>query len=495
VILPYNSKRQLYINLFNPRKKQEIIVSHFGKEILAQRISNVIFERNGKLGSDACEILASAVDAVDPYQCVLNTVKIFDDRMDIDDQSCSLDQIGRIFVIGFGKSAVPMAKAMIDLLGENITKAAVITKDKKFLEADGYKGLLVVHLGGHPVPSSASIQATTALLDGLPPLAGNDLVLVLISGGGSALFTKPMKGVPLDDMQRLTEVLLKCGADINEINTLRKHLDQVKGGRLAERLAPALVKTLILSDVIGDPLDMIASGPTVPDPTTYADTLSIIEKYNVKTQIPKSVLNYLQSGLQNQEPETPKKGQISEERVQNFLIGTNIKALEAGRKCAEEFGYNSLILSSHLTGHTGDVAEFLSGIIRSEFAYNRPVKRPVCLLFGGETTVSVTGKGLGGRNQDLVLKMVRRIRGQMGVLFVSFATDGDDGPTDAAGAVCDGQLYDEAVKEHHIDIGQYIADCDSYHFHQKLGSLIKTGSTGTNVNDIILIMVGHLNTN
>lgn len=457
--------------------------------VLANKMDNVVFNRNGKLGEDARKILNSAINAVDPYQCVLNKINLMDETIVMDGNRLSLKQTGRIFVIGIGKSAVPMAKAIIDLMATRISKAVVITKDKKFLEANGYKECLEVHLGGHPVPSMASISATKSVFDSLPSLNANDLVFVLISGGGSALFTQPVEGVSLEDMQKLTKVLLKCGADINEINTLRKHLDQVKGGRLADRLQPALVRTLILSDVIGDPLDMIASGPTVPDPTTYEDARGIVEKYDVKSLIPKSILTFLSNGLLGQEPETLKEGSISPDRVQNLLIGTNFKALEAGRKCAQALGYNSLIISSYMTGKTDEVAEFLDGIIQTEMAYDQPIKRPLCFLFGGETTVNVRGEGLGGRNQDLALKMAQRIRKQPGLLFISFATDGDDGPTDAAGAVCDGLVYDEAEAVYHMDVQTYISDNDSYHFHQKIGSLIKTGSTGTNVNDIILIMI------
>ena len=458
------------------------------RDALFLKMNNVVFERNGRLGEDARKILVSAIKAVDPYACILDNVKQSNGKLSIGGQKLVLDQLDQIFVIGLGKSAVPMAKGIIDVLDTRLSSAVVITKDKKYLEANGYKNRLMVHLGGHPVPTSASIQGTEALLESLPPLKENDLVLVLISGGGSALFTQPVSDVTLDDMQALTQVLLKCGANINEINTLRKHLDQVKGGQLALRLQPAKVKTLILSDVIGDPLDMIASGPTVPDPTTFAEALRIIKKYNVKSLIPSSIWSYLSKGKDGREPETPKSGDISFEKVQNILIGTNIKALDAGRNCAQDLGYHSLIISSHLTGRTETVAEFLSGIIKTEIGTNQPMKSPWCLLFGGETTVNVQGQGLGGRNQDLVLRMVESLRKLEGILFVSFATDGDDGPTDAAGAVCDGLVFDEAEIDHQMNTKHYIAENDSYHFHQKIGSLIKTGSTGTNVNDLILIL-------
>lgn len=463
-------------------------MDHQNKSELFNKMNNPVFKRNDELGKDARKILNAAIQAVDPYRCVLNTIRVDNNQLIIEDQQISLDEFARIFTIGFGKSAVLMAKGLIDIFGPRLDSAFVITKDKKFLAANGYHNKLIVKLGGHPVPSEDSIDGTKALLNSLPPLKCNDLVLILISGGGSALFTQPVDGVTLEDFQILTQSLLKCGADINEINTLRKHLDHVKGGRLAIKLKPAMVKTLILSDVIGDPLDMIASGPTVPDPTTFCDALAIIEKYQIKKQVPSSIFKYLNKGRQGQIPETPKFGDISPKRVQNFLIGTNFIALDAGRNYAEGLGYHTLILSSHLTGKTENVAEFLDGIIKTEMVNEKPVENPWCLLFGGETTVTITGQGLGGRNQDLALKMVEKIKGTKEVLFVSFATDGDDGPTDAAGAVCDGLVFSDSEKIDGLNLYQHIADNDSYNFHKEVGGLIKTGSTGTNVNDLILII-------
>ena len=454
----------------------------------ADRIVNRVLDRNKRLGSDACEILAHAVQAVDPYACIFKTIQLNDETLIIGKKLIPLDHINRIYLIGFGKASVPMARALLDKLGEKILKAAVITKDERFhVEQDGCERL-VVYLGGHPVPTKESINATRLVLSGLPELTENDLVLVVISGGGSALFTDPVDDVSLDDMQKLTQVLLNCGADIVEINTLRKHLDLVKGGRLAARLMPASVESLILSDVIGDRLDMIASGPTVEDPTTYHDALKILAKYDLIKKIPGCILTSLEKGRDGQIPETLKPGQLPPGRLDHHLVGTNFIAAEAARRHAHALGYHTVIISTHLSGRTNQLAGFLSGVLQTQWLYDHPVDKPACLIFGGEPTVNVIGDGLGGRNMDLTLRMVKELDGKQGVLFISFATDGDDGPTDAAGAVTDGLVLRDGTQRFGLEIDQFIAHNDSYHYFDKVGGLIKTGATGTNVNDLILML-------
>lgn len=450
---------------------------------------NRILDRNGILGEDACSIMAAAIEAVDPYVCVNSYIKLSDQNVYFGNQVIEVDRFKRVILIGFGKASVPMANALIDIFGEKISYAAVITKDKRFLVDEDYQRKLQIHLGGHPIPTGESIAATVAILDRLQDLTENDLVLVVISGGGSALFMNPIARVTLNDFQVMTEALLKSGADIHEINTLRKHLDLVKGGRLAMMLKPACVHTFILSDVIGDRLDMIASGPTVPDPTTYREALDIIEKYDLESKVPQSILKILEKGSNGDLPETLKEGEFSEKRVHNHLVGTNIKAAEAAKQQADYLGYHSLIISSHLTGDTKDVAKFLDGIIQTELWHGHPARRPACLIIGGETTVEVKGEGLGGRNQDLVLRMVRRISGKPGILVVSLATDGEDGPTDAAGAACDGLVLGDGTEKLGLNIDTYIENNNSYVYLDELGCLIKTGSTGTNVNDLVIILV------
>lgn len=451
---------------------------------------NLVLQRNGKLGLDACEIMNAAIEAVDPYQSVIAHISLSGEKFFVGENIYFSDDFQRMFVVGFGKASVPMAKSLIDLFGEKITNAKVITKDEKFLSENGYQDKLEIFLAGHPIPNSDSVESTQLILDGLPQLTENDLVWVVVSGGGSALFTKPIKNVSLDALQKTTDLLLRSGADIQEINTVRKHLDQVKGGRLALQLHPAEVQTLILSDVIGDRLDMIASGPTVPDPTYYGDALDVIRKYQLDDKIPHSILDSLEEGASGKLSETLKPGDPRNVRLENRLVGTNIKAAVSARNYAEELGYQSLIVSSHLTGKTGDVAEFLDGIIQTELKHQQPVARPACLLFGGETTVEVKGDGLGGRNQDLALKMVSRLVDCPETLFISLATDGEDGPTDAAGAVVDQNVFNGATELLDMKIKSYIENSDSYHFFKQVGGLIKTGSTGTNVNDLIIILMG-----
>ena len=460
------------------------------KEFSPGLFRNKIIERQGRLGQDACEIMTSAIKAVDPYSCVGRFLKIRDHTIVIGSNGISKKDFDRIFVIGLGKAAVPMGMAVIDILGDSIDHAAVITKNPSYERFNGYGDKLKVMIGGHPVPTEGSIKSTRSLIDSLPKMSSRDIVIVLISGGGSALFTSPLPGVTLDDFQDMTEILLRSGADIKEINTMRKHLDEVKGGRLALKLKPAQIHTLILSDVVGDRLDMIASGPTVTDPTSYRDALYVVEKYQIGDKLPHSIINHLEKGAKGEIPETLKQDLAKDIIVKNNLIGSNHQSLEAGLNRAKSLGYRSLILSTHLTGDTQEVASFIKGIINSEIVHGLPLKKPACLLFGGETTVEVTGSGSGGRNQDLALRMVEHIAGIHNFLFISLATDGEDGPTDAAGAAIDGLIFEGANEEDRLNLKNFIENNNSYEFLDQKGALFKIGSTGTNVNDIVLVMFG-----
>lgn len=461
--------------------------SHF-ENFLSSNFSNKILERNGEQGKAACEILAAAINAVNAYQCVSDLIHLKGDQLQIGEAKIDPDQFKRIFLIGYGKASVPMAKAILDILGDRITFAQVITKDEKFLTENGYLGKLQIQLGEHPVPSPKSVTATQNLLSGLTHVDKDDLVLVVISGGGSALLTSPAVGITVEELQHTTQILLNCGADISEINTLRKHLDRVKGGGLARYLYPAEVHAFVLSDVIGDRLDMIASGPTVPDPTTFSDAMVIIEKYQLRQELPKAIITHLENGLHGEIEETLKQGDPIFSRVHHHLVGTNIKACHAAKQKAESLGIPSLIISSHLIGDTRDVAQFMAGIIHSVSAHGKPLSPPCCLIFGGETTVTVNTKGKGGRNQDLALNMVKTMADLPGVLFISLATDGEDGPTDAAGAVVDHAIYQDGIMLHNFYIETFIESTDAYHYFEPTGGLIKIGATGTNVNDIMLVM-------
>jgi len=449
--------------------------------ITPESFSNRVLKRQGKQGQDACEIMAASINAVDPYQSVKAHVQELE-------RLFSGKDFSRIFLIGFGKASVPMAKAIIDSYGDKLVSANVITKDEKFKIDDGYKGKLQVYFGGHPVLTIDSIRSTQLILSSLPVLNKNDLVLITISGGGSALFTDPIQGITIADLQKLTEELLKCGADINEINTIRKHLDQVKGGRLAIRLQPAQILTFILSDVIGDQVDMIASGPTFPDPMTYSDAVAIIDKFGLREKLPETILNSIDRGIQGINSETMKPNDFTESKIQNVIVGSNKIALQAAKMQAEKLGYQGFIVSDHLIGSTENAAEIILDAMQSIKLDDHPSMKPYCLIFGGETTVKVTGGGMGGRNQDLSLRMAATLEKCHGVLFVSLATDGEDGPTDAAGAVVDSKIFREG-KAKGLNPETFLETSNSYEYFDQLDGLIKIGATGTNVNDLMFVLI------
>jgi glycerate 2-kinase len=311
-------------------------------------------------------------------------------------------------------------------------------------------------------------------------------VICLISGGGSAILVSPMDGLSLADLQDLTSTLLASGANINQINTLRKHLDRVKGGKLAKLAAPAQVASLILSDVVGDPLEAIASGPTVPDPTSYADALQILERLDILHEIPQSVFDHISKGAKGDLPENPKPGDSLFEKVHNVLVGTNLSAASAAMQQANQEGYNTLLLTTFLQGEARQVSRVLTAIARQVASNNQPISRPACILAGGETTVTLTGDGKGGRNQEMALAAVSDLAGLEQVALVTFATDGGDGPSDAAGAIVTSETLARA-RQLGLQPFDYLSRNDSYHFFEVLGDLIKTGPTQTNVNDLAFI--------
>jgi hydroxypyruvate reductase len=317
----------------------------------------------------------------------------------------------------------------------------------------------------------------------------DDLILFLISGGGSALLPAPADGVTLADKQATTEILLQSGAAILEINAVRKHISKVKGGRLAKLAAPARVASLILSDVVGDSLEAIASGPTVADPTTYLECLGIIGCYNLSERIPASVLQTLGRGARGEIEETPKPGNALFGRVQNVIVGNNRLALEAGRRQAEALGYHTVILSDRVQGESRAVAVSHAAIVRRIAQANEPLPRPACVISGGETTVTIRGGGLGGRNQEFALAAAIEIEGLDGVVILSGGSDGTDGPTEAAGAVIDGSTVQRG-RRRGLNAAQFLARNDSYHFLQATEDLLITGPTLTNVMDLRVMLVG-----
>ncbi len=298
----------------------------------------------------------------------------------------------------------------------------------------------------------------------------------------------PVSGVSLEDKQQTTKVLLACGATIHEINAIRKHLSAIKGGGLARAVYPATIITLILSDVVGDNLDSIASGPCVPDPMMFADCLDIFEKYSITSEIPQSVRAYINSGIQGAVAETPKAGDKIFENTQNVIVGSNFNALLRAKEKAESLGYNTLLLSSMIEGETKVVAVNHMAIAKEIEMNGYPVPKPACILTGGETTVTLKGDGKGGRNQEFVLAAAMELLGIEHGVVLSGGTDGTDGPTDAAGAIADSSTLERA-REQSLDPHEYLRKNDSYHFFEALGDLYKTGPTNTNVMDVQIMLV------
>ena len=332
------------------------------------------------------------------------------------------------------------------------------------------------------MPDQAGVDATRAIVELLKGTTRRDLVVCVISGGGSALLTLPAEGITLEDLQATTDALLRCGATINEINVVRKHLDRVKGGGLARLASPSAVITLVLSDVVGNPLDAIASGPTVADTSTFADAASVFDRYKLWPQLPQSVVERIRAARE----ETPKPGDPLFQNTQSVVVGSNLLACEAAAQAAAGDGFNTLILSTYVEGEAREAGRVLAGILREVDASGHPLQRPCGIVAGGETTVTVRGAGHGGRNQELALSAAFGVQGLENVLLASIGTDGSDGPTDAAGAWVDGTTLERALAQG-LDPAAALAQNDSYTLFDQLGNLIRTGPTNTNVNDLYLL--------
>jgi glycerate-2-kinase len=434
------------------------------------------------LRNAATEIFNAAVKAVDPYTAVLSYAEAIRSHY-------RNGHFRRIVITGFGKAAYPMARAVSAVFGDSIADGLVITKyghSEYVGEAVKNMGHIKVVEAGHPIPDENGLKGTEKIIELLAASDEKSLVICLISGGASALLVSPSGGIALGDKQKITELLLKSGADINELNTVRKHISRVKGGRLAEIACPAKIVSLILSDVIGDDIGVIASGPTAPDKTTFHDAIMVLEKYDLMAKTPKSVLQVLRKGLEGQITETPKEGNIIFGHVENVIIGGNGTALAAARQKAEELGFRTEILSSRLSGEARDAGKWLAGTARK--VREESGTGSICLLSGGETTVTVKGEGVGGRNMELALAFAMEIDGTDGIAFLSAGSDGTDGPTEAAGAIVDGFTIERA-RVAGLDPDEFLHDNDSYNFFQKIEELFVTGPTGTNVMDIQIVII------
>lgn len=432
------------------------------------------------------DIMSAALAAVDPAQAIRQNVSLEGDSLRIGRRSYDLSSYERIFVVGGGKAGSPMVVAIEEILGQRITAGLVNVKHGYLPpEAAGVRRVEIVE-AGHPTPDEAGRRGAERMVEMLSSLTEKDLVLCLISGGGSALMTLPQPAISLADVQALTEALLRCGATINEINAVRKHVSRIKGGQLARLIHPAQVVSLILSDVVGNPLDVIASGPTVPDTTTFAQAYGVLEKYDLLDKVPTSIVEHLAAGVAGKIAETPKEGDAVFATVYNLIVGSNEIAARAALNRAQELGFNTQLLSTYVEGEAREVAKVLAAVAKEMAKSGQPIPRPACLVVGGETTVTVTGEGKGGRNQEMALAAALALEGWEEVMVVTLATDGTDGPTDAAGAVATGETIAWA-KELGLDPEEYLANNDSYHFFEALEELIVTGPTNTNVNDLAFV--------
>jgi hydroxypyruvate reductase len=429
-------------------------------------------------------VMSAALEAVDPADAVRRHVTREGDTLRVDGREYDLGHYEHVYVVGAGKAGAVMAQAIEELLLDRITQGVVIVKR-------GYTAptrRIVIHEGGHPLPDPAGLMGTRRMVELLQQTGERDLVIVLISGGGSALLTMPVEGIQLRELQALTGQLLASGATINEINAVRKHLSAVKGGQLARLAAPADILTLILSDVVGSPLDVIASGPTVPDESTFEDAWAVLDRYDLWRQVPESIRKRLEAGRQGKIEETPKPGDPIFDRVTNVIIGDNAIAAQAAIEQAGKLGFNTLLLSTYVEGEAREVARVFAAIAKEIVHSGRPVARPACVVAGGETIVTLQGTGKGGRNMELALAAGIAIQGLEDTIIASLATDGTDGPTDAAGALVDGTTVERATRLG-MDPWDYLGRSDSYHFFEPLGDLLVTGPTNTNVNDLVFVFV------
>lgn len=444
---------------------------------------------------DLTAIFQAALHRVDPYRMLVEHVHLAGDELLIElgarHVRVDLKRYRRIVAIGAGKATAPMALALEEIMGDRLDGGLIVVK---YGHTEQLQKIRLLE-AGHPVPDENGLMAARRIMALAEQSDEQTLVISLISGGGSALLPLPARAVvdgeevaiTLAEKQKTTGLLLACGADIEEINCIRKHLSMIKGGRLLSRLAPARSLNFILSDVVGDSLSSIASGATCADPTTFADAIEIIKKYAIDEQIPPAVRRFLEAGARGAIPETVKEGSPELDLTTNILIGTNLQALDAAAAEAQRRGYRPIRLTSRIVGEAREVAKVLAAIALDCAAQAILAEPPVCILSGGEPVVQVRGSGAGGRNQEMALSYLlelahhRELAGNLS--FLAGATDGNDGPTDAAGAFADLELLEQAAKKG-MHLQTYLENNDSYHFFQQCGGLLLTGPTNTNVCDL-----------
>ena len=432
----------------------------------------------------ASAIFTAGLKAVRPGSCVKRWLRFSDGALQVGPAACKLDQIGKLYLVGAGKASAAMAAAAEALLGDRIADGLVVTKYGHGVTLNRCR----LMESGHPIPDENGVRAAQALLDLVAGAGPRDLILCLVSGGGSALIPAPVQGISLADKQATTRQLLACGAGIHEINTIRKHLSRIKGGRLCRAANGARIVSLIISDVVGDDLDIIASGMTAPDSSTFADCMDILARYALTDKVPEPVRHLLAGGAKGMARETPKPGDPLFDNVHNQIVGSISDALAAAEQKASRLGYRPMILTSMLCGEAREAAKVLCAVAHEIQRSGRPIAPPACLLSGGETTVTLRGDGLGGRNMELALAAGIELAGIDKTLLLSAGTDGTDGPTDAAGAFADGATVSRA-EAMDISAARHLADNNAYRFFEPLDDLLITGPTRTNVMDLQILLV------
>lgn len=430
-------------------------------------------------------VLQAGLNAVEPRAAVGAALRVEASQLRVGDRSYDLDAYRRVLVVGAGKAGAPMTQAVETALGERISGGLVVVKT----DHSGPTERVRIVEASHPTPDDAGVEAGRQILALAQEATADDLVIALISGGGSALLVSPAEGLSLADLQGLTSALLACGANINEMNCLRKHCSAVKGGQLARAVAPATLITLVLSDVIGSPLDVIASGPTVPDSSTWADAWALVEKYELEERLPPAVVARLQAGLRGEIADTPDGSDPVFDSSQTLVVADNFLAAQAAQQQAMEMGYNTLLLTTFLDGDAAAAGRMLAALAKEVQASGNPVSAPACLILGGETTVQLgSAPGKGGRNQEVALSAALALTGSRNITVVSLATDGTDGPTDSAGGMADGGTVERGAAAG-LSALEYLRGHNAYPFLAATDDLLRTGPTQTNVNDLLFVFV------
>jgi len=429
-------------------------------------------------------IIKSALEAVDPYQSVCRSIQIDQNYLSICEKKYDISNIDRIKLIGMGKAVGAMAAAVIKKIGGLVDGGVLVAKHD--VSAWNLPESIRIYYGSHPIPSEKSVKAAESLVDFLKNVAKNDLVISLISGGGSALVTKPIAPISIGEMQVLTSLLLESGADIEEINTIRKHLDALKGGGIAEIAGQAQMATLILSDVLGDDISMIASGPTCADETTFTDADRLIRHYELEKKIPQSILGVIDGGIRGEIAETLKPGSRILKSKRNYIIGNLTNAIEKAIKTATDLGLHTQVISTCMVGEAKEVGKFCGTVLKSMKSTDLVISKPGLVIGGGETTVIIKGDGKGGRNQEIAFGAMHEIAGLDNCAVISIATDGEDGPTDAAGAYVTGYTLTRA-NEMGLQVDDFGENNNTYALFDQTANLIKIGPTGTNVNDLLFL--------